>query len=67
MDETKILEIILKLIKSNNDNFNHIEEYEDKSYAKGYMEGVHDGYLDILNELNIELPKEYEEYGEYYN
>lgn len=67
MDKNEIMEIILNLMKSNNENFEHIGEYEDKSYAKGYAEGVHDGYLDILNQLGIDLPEEHEEFEDYYN
>lgn len=57
--ENKIKEIIESLMKSNDENFENIETYEDKSYARGYAEGVHDGLLDILNELGIEIDEEY--------
>ena len=67
MDKNEIMEIILKLMKSNQENFEHIEEYDDESYARGYANGVHDGYLDVLNQLGIDLPKEFEEFKDYYN
>lgn len=57
--EDKIKEIIERLMKSNNENFENIDTYEDKSYAKGYAEGVHDGLLDVLNELGIKADEEY--------
>ena len=57
--ENKIKEIIEKLMESNEENFENIEMYEDKSYAKGYAEGVHDGLLSVLNAFGIETEEEY--------
>ena len=59
--ENKIKEIIKRLMESNNENFEDIENgmYEDKSYARGYAEVVHDGLLDVLNVLGIETDEEY--------
>ena len=59
--ENKIKEIIEKLMKSNEENFEDIKNgmYDDKSYAMGYAEGVHDGLLDVLKELGIETDEEY--------
>lgn len=59
--QNNIKEIIKRLMELNNENFEDIENgmYEDKSYARGYAEGVHDGLLDVLNELRIETDEEY--------
>ena len=37
------------LIKDNDDNL----EISDLSYDTGYIEGVHDGLIDLLNKLGI--------------
>lgn len=38
------------LIKDNDDNL----EISDTCYDTGYIEGVHDGLIDLLNKLGIE-------------
>lgn len=38
------------LIKHNDDNL----EISDPGYDTGYIEGVHDGLIDLLNKLGIE-------------
>lgn len=59
--KNKIKEIVEKLMKSNEENFADIENgmCENKSYARGYAEGVHDGLLDVFKELGIETNEEY--------
>lgn len=37
------------LIKDNDDNL----EISDPGYDTGYIEGVHDGLIDLLNKLDI--------------
>lgn len=37
------------LIKDNDDNL----EISDSGYDTGYIEGVHDGLIDLLNKLDI--------------
>ena len=37
------------LIKDNDDNL----EFSDFGYDTGYIEGVHDGLIDLLNKLDI--------------
>ena len=51
--------IIDNLIKDNEPNFEEIDTYENRSYARGYAEGIHDGLLDVLNQLKIETDEEY--------
>ena len=67
MNKYEIMKIILRLMESNNENFEHIDDYENESYARGYAEGVHDGYLDVHNQLGIDLPEEYKKFEDYYN
>jgi hypothetical protein len=43
--------IILNLIKDNDGNKDYLED----DYDKGYYEGCHDGYLDILLQLGYDL------------
>lgn len=38
------------LIKDNDDNL----EISDPGYDTGYLEGIHDGLIDLLNKLGIE-------------
>lgn len=37
------------LIKDNDDNL----EISDTGYDTGYLEGIHDGLIDLLNKLDI--------------
>lgn len=59
MEKDKIKEEFEKLIAQNNENFENIDSYDDRSYARGYAEGVHDGLLDAMNALGIETEEEY--------
>lgn len=54
-----IKEALERLITQNNENFENIDLYDDKSYAKGYTEGVHDGLLGAMKVLGIETEEEY--------
>ena len=53
--ENKIEEIIKRLMESNEENF----EYIENGYERGYAEGVHDGLLDVLNALRIKTDEKY--------
>lgn len=53
-----LLESIMELNIENINN-EHIGPFDDKSYAKGYAEGLHDGVLDVMVTLEIETDEEY--------
>ena len=53
--ENKIKDIIGKLMKQNAENLKHI----NTDYDRGYANGIHDGLLDVLNDLDIETDEEY--------
>lgn len=53
--ENKIRDIIENLMKQNDENLEHA----NTSYDEGYMNGIHDGLLDVLNALEIETDEEY--------
>lgn len=46
---SQIRNAVATLIKHNDDNL----EISDPGYDTGYIEGVHDGLIDLLNELCI--------------
>jgi hypothetical protein len=46
---SRIRNVTADLIKHNDDNL----EISDPGYDTGYIEGVHDGLIDLLNELGI--------------
>ena len=47
---SQIRNAVADLIKHNDDNL----EISDPGYDTGYIEGVHDGLIDLLNKLGIE-------------
>ena len=47
---SQIRNAVAALIKDNDDNL----EISDPGYDTGYIEGVHDGLIDLLNKLGIE-------------
>ena len=47
---SQIRNAVAALIKDNDDNL----EFSDPGYDTGYIEGVHDGLIDLLNKLGIE-------------
>lgn len=53
--ENKIKDAVETLIKQNKENFKYIAT----EYGKGYAEGIHDGLLDLLGMLEIEIDEEY--------
>lgn len=53
--ENNIRDIIESLIEKNEENL----KYMESDYDEGYMNGIHDGLLDVLNELGIETDEEY--------
>lgn len=46
---SQIRNAVATLIKDNDNNL----EFSDTSYDTGYIEGVHDGLIDLLNKLGI--------------
>lgn len=46
---SQIRNAVAALIKDNDDNL----EISDPGYDTGYIEGVHDGLIDLLNKLGI--------------
>lgn len=46
---SQIRNVVADLIKHNDDNL----EISDPGYDTGYIEGVHDGLIDLLNKLGI--------------
>lgn len=46
---SQIRNVAAALIKDNDDNL----EISDSGYDTGYIEGVHDGLIDLLNKLGI--------------
>lgn len=46
---SQIRNVVAALIKDNDDNL----EISDPGYDTGYIEGVHDGLIDLLNKLGI--------------
>lgn len=46
---SQIRDAAAALIKDNDDNI----EIADPGYDTGYLEGIHDGLIDLLNKLDI--------------
>jgi hypothetical protein len=46
---SQIRNAVTTLIKDNDNNL----EFSDTGYDTGYIEGVHDGLIDLLNKLGI--------------
>lgn len=46
---SQIRNAVATLIKDNDNNL----EFSDLGYDTGYIEGVHDGLIDLLNKLGI--------------
>ena len=46
---SQIRNAVTSLIKDNDDNI----EIADPGYDTGYLEGIHDGLIDLLNKLDI--------------
>lgn len=46
---SQIRSVAAALIKDNDNNL----EFSDTNYDTGYIEGVHDGLIDLLNKLGI--------------
>ena len=53
--ENRVKNIVEDFMKMNSENLKHIET----DYDKGYMEGIHDGLLDLLKALDIDTDEEY--------
>lgn len=46
---SQIRNAVISLIKDNDDNI----KIADPGYDTGYLEGIHDGLIDLLNKLDI--------------